>query len=132
MIVGIGIDIIDNRRIKRTLERYGNKFKNRCFSKEEIELSKNKFQEINSFAKKYAAKEACSKALGTGLANGIFWKDIEIFNNSLGKPYIRLNNKALTKLNEISKTKCKIDLSLSDEKHYSIANVIIYKDVEQK
>ena len=128
MIVGLGLDIIDNRRIKRTLDRYGIKFKERCFSKNEIQRSEKKNQTVNSYAKRYAAKEACAKALGTGLAKGVFWKDIEVTNNKLGKPSILLHNKALKRLKEISKNKCKIELSLSDESNYSIANVIIFKE----
>ena len=128
MIVGIGTDIIDNRRIKKVLDRFGEKFKKRCFSKKEIQKSENRFQEVNSFAKRYSAKEACAKALGTGLARGVFWKDIEVKNNKFGKPYIVLHKKALNRLNILSKSKCTIQVSLSDEVNYSIANVIISND----
>ena len=128
MIVGLGIDIIDNRRIKKILIKFRSKFKDRCFSKNEIIKSESKFEETNSFSKRYAAKEACAKALGTGLARGIFWKDIEILNNDYGKPYIKLYNKALLRFNMLCGIKGKIEVSLSDEKNYSIANVIIYKD----
>ena len=128
MIVGFGSDIIDNRRIKKTLDRFGLKFKNRCFSDNEIKLCESRKQEVNSFAKRYAAKEACAKALGTGLARGIFWKDIEVSNNSYGKPEIILHNKALSRLKNLTKSKYKIEISLSDEVDYSIANVVIFKD----
>ena len=128
MIIGIGTDIIDNRRIKKTLDRFGEKFKKRCFSKNEIQKSENRFQEVNSFAKRYAAKEACAKALGTGLARGVFWKDIEVINNKFGKPYIMLHKKALNRFNKLSESKIKIEVSLSDEVNYSIANVIIVND----
>ena len=128
MIIGIGIDIIDNRRIKKTLIRFGDKFKKRCFSSIEIKKSESRSNEINTLSKRYAAKEACSKALGTGLARGIFWKDIEVLNNNYGKPYIKLYNNALKRLNKISESNCRVEVSLSDEKNYSIASVIIYKD----
>ena len=128
MIVGIGLDIVDNKRIKRTIANFGQRFKQRCFSDNEIKLCESRKQEINSFAKRYAAKEACAKALGTGLAKGIFWKDIEIFNNIDGKPEIILHNIALSRLKKLTKSKCKIELSLSDEVDYSIANVIIFKN----
>lgn len=128
MILGFGSDIIDNRRIKNSINRFGDKFINRCFSKNEIERSKKKFHVINFFAKRYAAKEACAKALGTGLARGVFWKDIEIINNQYGKPYFKLYNKALYMLESMSLLNCKIEVSLSDEKDYSIANVIIFND----
>ena len=127
MIIGIGTDIINNQRIKNTLKKFGNKFKNRCFLKNEIVKSDNRKNSSNSFAKRYAAKEACAKALGTGLARGIFWKDIEVLNNVNGKPYIKLHNNALNKLKELSNKECGIEVSLSDEKKYSVANVVIFE-----
>ena len=90
MIVGVGIDIIDVRRIKKILSKYGKKFKKRCFLSAEIKKTESKFHVINSYAKIYAAKEACSKALGTGFARGIHWKDIEVNDNIYGKPLINL------------------------------------------
>jgi holo-[acyl-carrier protein] synthase len=126
MIVGIGTDIIDIRRIKITIHRYGEKFKKRCFSNNEIIRSENCFNPTNSYAKRYAAKEACSKALGTGLAKGIFWKDVEVVNDKYGKPFIKLHNNALKRINKITKKDYKIEVSLSDEKNYAIANVIIF------
>ena len=126
MIIGIGTDIIDTRRIKNTINRYGEKFKKRCFSNNEITRSENRFNTINSYAKRYAAKEACSKALGTGLAKGIFWKDVEVVNDKYGKPFIKLHNNALKRINKITKKDYNIEVSLSDEKNYAIANVIIF------
>jgi len=127
MLVGLGIDIIDNRRIENTIIKFGQKFKKRCFLDNEIKKSEKRLKKINFFAKRYAAKEACAKALGTGLAKGVFWKDIEVFNDHNGKPFIKLHNKALSLLNKNFNFPCKIELSLSDEKNYSIANVIIFK-----
>ena len=95
MIITNGIDIIDIRRIKKTIEKYGNKFKLRCFSVGEIQRSEKKFRSTESYAKRYAAKEACAKALGTGLARGVFWKDIEVYNDKFGKPKIKLHKNAL-------------------------------------
>ena len=80
MIIEIGSDIIDIRRIDNTIEKYGFKFKKKCFTKTEIEKSESRKNTSASYAKRYAAKEACAKALGTGLAKGVFWKDIEIYN----------------------------------------------------
>ena len=85
MIVGIGSDIIDVRRVENIINNYGRKFKKRCFTKEEIQRSEKRINIANSYAKRYAAKEACAKALGTGLARGIFWKDISVENNVFGK-----------------------------------------------
>ena len=127
MIYGIGTDIIDIKRIKNTITKYGDRFKRKCFHKHEIERSENKYKTVESFAKRYAAKEACAKALGTGLARGVFWKDIEVHNDKYGKPKIKLHNNALKFLNSnFQNNECSIEVSLSDEKNYAIANVTIY------
>jgi len=127
MIIKSGIDIIDIRRIKKLIDTYGIKFKSRCFHKSEILKSESRNKSIESYAKRYAAKEACAKALGTGLARGIYWKDIEIQNDAKGKPKIFLHNNALDYLKKIgNKSNFNLEVSLSDEKNYAIANVIIY------
>jgi holo-[acyl-carrier protein] synthase len=126
MIIGTGIDIIDIRRIKKTIDKYNYRFKKKCFHTSEINKSESRLKSIESYAKRYAAKEACAKALGTGLARGVFWKDIEVQNDKFGKPKIRLHNNALKFLKKITKSDdCLIEVSLSDEKKYAIANVII-------
>ena len=127
MIYGIGIDIIDIRRIKRVINKYGNRFKRKCFHENEIKTCEKRFNTEESFAKRYAAKEACAKALGTGLARGVFWKDIEVKNNKYGKPFIILHNNAKNFLKENFNCNCKIELSLTDEKDFAVANVIIFK-----
>ena len=127
MILGIGTDIIDIRRIKKVINKYNHKFKKRCFIENEIKLCESRYRTAESYAKRYAAKEACAKALGTGLARGVFWKDIEVQNNKFGKPKIKLHNQALKFLKKLTKSNdCSIEVSLSDEKNYAIANVIIY------
>ena len=127
MIYGNGIDIIDIIRIRKVIDKYGNRFKKRCFSISEIERSEKRKNSVESYAKRYAAKEACAKALGTGLARGVFWKDIEVKNNQFGKPFIKLHGKAKEIFKNISKTSnTQIEVSLSDEKKYAIANVTIY------
>ena len=126
MIIGIGIDIIDTRRIKKTITNFGNKFKKKCFLSSEIKRSEETINSVNSYAKRYAAKEACAKALGTGLAKGIFWKDIEVINNKFGKPFIKLHNNALRRIKRLTNKNYNIEVSLSDEKNYAIANVIIH------
>ena len=127
MILGIGVDIIEIKRIKKLINKYGNRFKNKCFHKNEILRSENKFNSVESYAKRYAAKEACAKALGTGLARGVHWKDIEIFNNKFGKPHIILHNKAKQYLADLDDKKYNIQVSLTDEKELAIANVIIQR-----
>jgi holo-[acyl-carrier protein] synthase len=127
MIITNGIDIIDIRRIKKTIDKYKFRFKNKCFHQSEISNSEKRLKSVESYAKRYAAKEACAKALGTGLARGVFWKDIEIQNDKFGKPKIKLHNNALKFLKKMIKSNdCSIEVSLSDEKKYAIANVIIY------
>jgi len=129
VIITNGIDIIDVRRIKKTIEKYGNKFKLRCFSVAEIQRSEKKLLSAESYAKRYAAKEACAKALGTGLARGVFWKDIEVYNDKFGKPKIKLHKNALKFFQKIAKnSRASIEVSMSDEINYAIANVIIYEN----
>ncbi len=126
MIYGTGIDIIEIKRIHRVIKKYGNKFKRKCFHINEINKSESRHKSVESFAKRYAAKEACAKALGTGLAKGVFWKDIEVRNDRNGKPHIILHNNA-EKLLKNFNIQSKIDVSLTDEKDLAIANVIISK-----
>ena len=127
MIISNGIDIIDIRRIKKTINKYNFRFKKKCFHPTEIFKSEKRLKSVESYAKRNAAKEACAKALGTGLARGVFWKDIEVQNNIFGKPQIKLHNNALKFLKKLTKNDdCSIEVSLSDEKNYAIANVIIY------
>ena len=123
-ILGIGVDIIKNNRIRNSLKN--NKFINRIYSAKELELSKQTKNKVAFFSKRFAAKEAFSKALGTGFRSGLEFKDIEIINDIDGKPqYVK--NKKITK---IVKKKFKIKnfnsfLSISDEKDYSTAFTII-------
>tara|TARA_B100000989_G_scaffold276195_1_gene236296 strand:- start:115 stop:501 length:387 start_codon:yes stop_codon:yes gene_type:complete len=127
MIYGNGIDIIEINRIRRVIDKYGDRFKQRCFSISEIERSEKRFNSVESYSKRYAAKEACAKALGTGLARGVFWKDIEVKNNEYGKPFIKLHGKANEIFKNINKSSnTQIEVSLTDEKKYAIANVIVY------
>ena len=128
MIIGIGIDIIDIRRIEKIIIKYGDRFIKKCFLQSEIQRSENRRNDIQSYAKRYVAKEACAKALGTGLARGVYWKDIEVSNNNLGKPILTLHNKAAKILNQISSKNTRIEISLSDEKNYAISNVIIFNE----
>ena len=122
----IGVDIIENSRIKKSIS--SRKFLTRIFSDEEIILSKKISNKTSYFSKRFAAKEAFSKALGTGFRNGLNFKDITIINDKYGKPSFKINNK-LTKLIEkkFKTKKINVHLSLSDEKKHSIAFVILGK-----
>jgi holo-[acyl-carrier protein] synthase len=124
--VGIGVDIINNKRFKKLIK--DKKFINRIFSKKEISASKKKLNKINFFSNRFAAKESFAKALGTGFRNKLNFKDIEILNDKLGKPFYLINNK----IKQIIKKNKKIAnfelfLSISDEKDYSVAFTIIQK-----
>ena len=124
--IGIGVDIIDNKRIKFLLKN--SKFLVRTFSKKEISKSKKILNKTNFFSKRFAAKESFVKALGTGFRNNLNLKDIEILNDKLGKPYYLVNSK----IKNLIKRKKNIDkfelfLSISDEKDYSVAFTIIQK-----
>ncbi|MDC0937940.1 holo-ACP synthase [Pelagibacteraceae bacterium] len=124
-IYGIGTDIVSVDRIKKTLK---NKiFLNRLFSKEEITRCSKLINSNNCYAKRFAAKEAFSKALGTGISNGINFNEIIVLNEKNGKPFIKLKGKTKKNINKKLKTKVKIYLSLSDEKKYAVAFVTISK-----
>ena len=126
-ILGNGVDIVDNKRIEKAIKR-NKKFIYKVFSTNEIKNSKKKYNKTNYFAKRFAAKEAFLKALGTGVSNGISLKDISVKNNKYGKPSIIINDKLKQYIMRKFKTKnIKIFLSLSDVKENSIAFVIINK-----
>jgi len=117
MILGIGSDIIDIRRIERALDRWGEKFTERCFTELERKKSDGRRLRAASYAKRYAAKEACSKALGTGFRRGVFWRDMGVVNLPGGKPTMRLTGGALQRLQEITPAgmTAQIDVSITDE-----------------
>ena len=129
MIIGIGQDICDAHRIQSTIDRFGNRFKNRIFSKKEIIKCEARFNSEDSYARRFAAKEACSKALGTGFRKGVFYKDIEVVNLSSGKPTIKLKGGALNQLKIITKNSksSSIEISITDDKKLALAIVIISK-----
>src|SRR3954466_14649898 len=117
MIIGIGSDLIDIRRIERSLERYGERFIVRLFTDIERARSERRKQRAASYAKRFAAKEACAKALGTGMSQGVFWRDMGVVNLPSGKPTMRLTGGALQRLQEITPPgmEAQIDLSLTDD-----------------
>src|SRR5579863_9598123 len=102
MIIGIGSDLIDIRRIERTLERYGEKFIARIFTEEERRRSERRANRAASYAKRYAAKEACSKALGTGFRRGVYWRDLGVVNLPGGRPTLALTGGAKARLDAIT------------------------------
>jgi holo-[acyl-carrier protein] synthase len=132
MIIGIGSDLIDIRRVKKTLERFPGKFEERCFTETERAKSDKRRNRAESYAKRYAAKEACSKALGTGFRGGVFWSDMGVVNLPGGKPTMELTGGALKRLQEITPEGivAKINLSITDE--FPIAQVIVIISGEPK
>jgi len=123
-ILGIGVDIVENKRLKNSIKNKS--FISRLFTLLEIKNSRLVKNKSIYFSKKFAAKESLSKALGTGFRKGLNFKDVEILNDNLGKPYFRLNNKTKKILMKTLKVKnFDIFLSISDEKEYSIAFTII-------
>ena len=123
-ILGIGVDIIQNSRIKRLIIKKS--FINRAFGKKEIKLSKKEKNKVNYFAKRFAAKESFVKSLGTGFRENLNLKDIEILNDKLGKPYFFISKKIHNIINKKFKIKrFNLFLSISDEKDYSIAFTIL-------
>jgi holo-[acyl-carrier protein] synthase len=127
MILGIGSDLIDIRRIERTITRYGDRFLERVFTETERQRSDRRANRAASYAKRYAAKEACSKALGTGFRKGVYWRDLGVVNLPGGRPSLVLTGGALERLQALTPPgmAARIDLTLTDEPPMAQAMVII-------
>jgi holo-[acyl-carrier protein] synthase len=127
MIIGIGSDLIDIRRVEKSIERFGERFLSRIFTAVERDKSDKRAQRAASYAKRFAAKEACAKALGTGLRRGVFWRDMGVVNLPGGKPSMKLTGGALRRLEQITPTghRVQIDLTITDDFPLAQAIVII-------
>lgn len=127
MILGIGSDLSDIRRIENSLERFGERFTMRCFTEIERTRSERKPDRASSYAKRFAAKEACAKALGTGIRRGVFWRDMGVVNMRSGQPTMALTGGALARLQEMTPAghDVVIHLSLTDDHPYAQAFVVI-------
>lgn len=134
MILGIGNDLTDIRRVEQTLERFGERFLNRVFTEVERAKSERRIGKggkydarAGSYAKRFAAKEACAKALGTGFRDGVFWRDLGVVNLPSGQPTMRLTGGALDRLNAITPPgmRARIHVTLTDEYPLAEAFVII-------
>ena len=125
MILGLGNDIIDIDRIERTLARFGDRFLDRVFTKTERAKSDRRMQRAASYAKRFAAKEACSKALGTGFRRGVYWRDMGVINLPSGRPTLQLTGGAAEHLKRITPPGyiAQIDLTLTDD--YPLAQAIV-------
>jgi holo-[acyl-carrier protein] synthase len=127
MIIGIGNDLIDIRRIEQSIERYGERFLSRIFTDVERAKSDKRLHRAASYAKRFAAKEACSKALGTGLRKGVFWRDMGVVNLPSGRPTLHLTGGALAQLQKLTPPgyEARIDLTITDDFPMAQAIVII-------
>jgi len=127
MIIGIGSDLVDIRRIAKTLERHGERFIDRCYTEVERRKSDGRADRAASYAKRFAAKEACSKALGTGLRRGVYWRDMGVVNKPSGKPTLLLTGGALKQLQGITPAgmRAEVHLTITDDFPMAQAFVII-------
>jgi holo-[acyl-carrier protein] synthase len=127
MIIGLGSDLIDIRRVEKSIARFGDRFLNRIFTEVEKTKSDKRAQRAASYAKRFAAKEACAKALGTGLRRGVFWRDMGVVNLPGGKPTMKLTGGALRRLEAITPAghSAAIDLTITDDFPLAQAIVII-------
>ncbi len=135
MIIGIGSDIIDIKRMEKTLERFGDRFTHRIYTDlERARAERRPAQRADTYAKRFAAKEACSKALGTGLKQGVFWRDMGVANLPSGQPTMKLTGGALRRLEQLTPPghTAHIHVSLTDDYPLAVAFVIISAELDQK
>ena len=125
MIIGIGQDICDIRRIEKTLEKFGDRFTHRVFTEVERRTADRRRQRAPTYAKRFAAKEACAKALGTGLNAGVFWRDMGVVNLPSGQPTLKLTGGAARRLALITPKGTRADISLSITDDYPLAQAIV-------
>jgi holo-[acyl-carrier protein] synthase len=127
MILGIGSDITDVRRIEKVIARHGDRFLLRVFTEVERKKAARRTKQVETYAKRFAAKEACAKALGTGMRAGVFWRDMGVVNLPSGRPTLKLTNGALKRLQAITPPGCeaRIDLTITDEGPLAQAFVVI-------
>ena len=125
MIIGIGSDLIDIRRVEKTLDRFGERFVARCFTEIERRRSEARKERAASYAKRFAAKEACSKALGTGLSRGVFWRDMGVVNLRGGKPTMQLTGGAAKRLKDLTPEGCAVAIHLTITDDFPLAQAFV-------
>jgi holo-[acyl-carrier protein] synthase len=127
MIIGVGSDLCDVRRIERVIDRHGERFLARIFTAAERAKAERRANRFETYAKRFAAKEACAKALGTGLRAGVFWRDMGVVNLPSGRPTMKLTGGALRRLQAITPAGCeaRIDVTITDEGAMAQALVVI-------
>jgi holo-[acyl-carrier protein] synthase len=134
MIIGIGSDLVDIRRIQRVIDRHGERFLSRIFTDAERARAERRAKSTETYAKRFAAKEACSKALGTGIRRGVWWRDMGVVNLPGGRPTMQLTGGALARLEALTPPgfEARIDLSITDDWPLAQAFVIISAVVPAK
>jgi holo-[acyl-carrier protein] synthase len=125
MIIGLGSDLIDIRRVEKTLERHGDRFINRLYTDIEQAKSDRRANRAASYAKRFAAKEACAKALGTGLNHGVYWRDMGVVNLPGGKPTMKLTGGALARLEAITPPGHRAEIALTITDDFPLAQAIV-------
>ena len=125
MIIGIGSDLIDIRRIERSIERFGDRFTHRIFTSTERDKSESRKARTASYAKRFVAKEACAKALGTGLAQGVFWRDMGVVNTEAGLPTMQLTGGALKRLDAMVPEGCRASIHLTITDDFPLAQAFV-------
>jgi holo-[acyl-carrier protein] synthase len=125
MIIGLGNDMIDIRRVEATLERFGERFTHRIFTEVERAKSDRRHNRAASYAKRFAAKEACSKALGTGFRKSVYWRDMGVVNLPSGKPTMRLTGGALRRLQEITPAGMRVGIELTITDDFPLAQALV-------
>tara|TARA_B100000405_G_scaffold232547_1_gene166659 strand:- start:89 stop:499 length:411 start_codon:yes stop_codon:yes gene_type:complete len=125
MILGIGTDLCDIRRIEKTLERFGHRFLRRLFSQSEQAKALRRANPAASLAQSFAAKEACAKALGTGFRHGVFWRDMVVSNLPTGQPYMKITGGALARMQKLTPAGMTSQAFVSQSDEYPMANAIV-------
>lgn len=125
MIIGVGTDLCDIRRIEKTLERFGDRFVSRLFDEIEIRKAERRANPASSLAQSFAAKEACAKALGTGFRDGVFWRDMVVANLPSGQPYLKITGGAKARLDHLTPPGMRAEVALSQTDEYPMAHAIV-------
>ena len=125
MIIGIGTDLCDIRRIEKTLARHGTRFIQRLFTEKEQAKAQRRHNPASSYAQSFAAKEACAKALGTGFKKGVFWRDLAVHNHPGGQPYMLLSGGALERLQSLTPAGMTARIHLTQTDEYPMANAVV-------
>lgn len=125
MIIGIGTDLCDIRRIEKTLQRFGKRFIERLFTDNEQAKAGRRQNPAYSYAQSFAAKEACAKALGTGFRDGVFWRDMAVHNLASGKPYLKLSGGALERLQVLTPPGMTAHVHVTQTDEYPMANAVV-------